>query len=178
MSLAIKSTNRLLKATLAEEVQRILPVYTFPKLVPVVDTSAMGAGDTLFDVTEIPNAFVLDGGCGELVSVHLLDKADNTAAVITLVFFDARVTTFGTVNAAPGISDADMLNCLGVVAFASGDFTDVGASKIGTKLNIGLGVRALNGKSLYVAAFAAGTPTEGAASDIQLQFMIKQGQAA
>lgn len=129
---------------------------------PVVDTSALTAGDTIFDTTVLPNAVLLPGGTCVLESVTLLDKADQTAAAITLLFFDTLVT-FGVVNAAPSITDADMLKCLGAVAFAAGDFVDVGLSKIGTKLAVGLMLKAtVNSKALYVAAFAAGTPTEGA----------------
>lgn len=136
---------------------------------PVVDTSALTAGDTIFDTTVLSGAVLLPGGTCVLESVTLLDKADQTAAAITLLFFDAAVT-FGVINAAPSIIDADMLHCLGAVAFAAGDFVDVGASKIGTKLNVGLMLKAtVSSKNLWVAGFAAGTPTEGAATDIVIK---------
>lgn len=132
-------------------------------VVPTVDTSAYTSGDTLFNSTLIAAAGGTRGGT--LDSITVIDKADNAAADIELYFFTSAVT-FGTVNAAPSISDADAIKCIGKYTVASASFKDVGASKIGGGTAVGLPVTF----PLYVAATVTGTPTYAAATDLKLVF--------
>lgn len=127
---------------------------------PVMDTSAYASADLLFDPVELVSAFRVPGGNAIIDSVVLNDEDDNTAAGLTLVFTTAS-TTFGTLNSAPNISDANLRNVVGHVAIVAGDWLDCGGAKIACVKNIGLPVKAASGAtSLYVAGVnAAGTPT-------------------
>lgn len=127
---------------------------------PVMDTNAYASADLLFDPIELVSAFRVPGGHAIIDSVTLLDEDDNTAAGLTLVFTTAS-TTFGTLNSAPNISDANLRNVVGTVAVVAGDWIDCGGAKVACVRNINLPVKAASGAtSLYVAGVnGAGTPT-------------------
>jgi hypothetical protein len=151
-----------------------LAAHVFVNLaaVPVLDTSIYASGDTLFDSTAVANAVRTAGGTAILRSLTLIDKDDNTAAGIDLFFLGANVA-FGTLNAAPNISDANGLNILGFVSIASGDFIDVGGSKVATKTGLNMILKAASGTTIYVAAITRGTPTQ-TASGIQVLLGLEQ----
>jgi hypothetical protein len=132
---------------------------TVVTITPTLDTSAYTAGDVLFDTAAIAGAVRTSGGQAKLVSV-------------VLVFFRSNVS-LGTINGAPNISDANAREIIGHVAFASGDFVDVGGSKIGCLKNIGLLLQPTTGTTLYVAGICAGTPTQ-TASGIKIAFGFEQ----
>lgn len=135
---------------------------------PTCDTSAYTAGDVIFDVTAIANAGRVSGGVCVLQSVTVVDKADQTAAAMTLFFF-STTGTFGTANAAPSMSDANAgSNYQGHVVIAAADWVDIGGAKIACAKGIGLAMKPA-ATTLYVAATTAGTPTYGA-SDLVYQF--------
>lgn len=142
------------------------------QVVPTVDTSAYTANDTLFDRTAIPGAARVAAGSGIVRGVTLIDKDDNAAAGINLFFLSANVA-FGTINAAPSITDANSLKIQGMLAIASGDFIDVGGAKVANKPNLYLPFKLDSGTSLYVAAQCLGTPTQ-TAGGIVLNFGIEQ----
>lgn len=139
---------------------------------PTCDTSAYGAGDLLFDSTEVAAAVRANGGHCVLHSVLVHDKADQGVA-FTLVIANAS-TDFGTLNGAPDPDDTEAGTVVGWVPIATTDYIDVGASKIACVRGLGLGLKAgAATTSLYVAGInGAGTPTFGA-SDlvITLYFM-------
>lgn len=136
---------------------------------PTLDTAAYASGDLIFDATEIANAVRANGGTARLESVTLLDKADQ-GVTLTLVFLNAA-TDMGTLNAAPDPDDTEAETILGHVLISSGDYLDVGASKIACVRNIGLPLKAgAATTSLYVAAInGTSTPTYGSASAMILQ---------
>lgn len=136
---------------------------------PAVDTSAYGAGDLLFDATEVAAAVRANGSTCILQSVTVLDKADQGVA-FTLIIANAA-TDFGTFNAAPDPDDTEAGTIIGHVAIATTDYIDVGASKVACIRNIGLLLQAGGATtSLYIAAInGAGTPTYAAAGDLVLQ---------
>lgn len=141
---------------------------TIVTVTPTLDTSAYAAGDVLFDTTAIANAVRVSGGRAELVSIQVLDEDDQTAAVLDLYFLRSNVS-LGTFNVAPAITDANAREILGYYSFASGDFKDLGGSKVATARNVGLILAPTTGTTLYVAGVTAGTPTQ-TASGIKLQF--------
>lgn len=141
---------------------------------PTLDTSAYGAGDVLFATTEIPN---VERGepvpHGQILdAVTLIDKDDEGAA-ITLYFFDSDVA-LGTINNAPGISDANAAQCLGIVDIATGDYDDLGGVKVAHVRGLNLPMLPASGTSLYVAATCVATPTYTAASDLVLRLHFTQ----
>lgn len=125
---------------------------------PIDNGNALDAGDVIFDKTEIAGAARTSGGMTILQSLTVVDGDDNTAAAMTIVFLKASCT-FGTIDSAPSISDADAAAYFaGSVVIASTDWIDLGGCKVATKAGIGLAM-APTATSLYVAAFGAGTPT-------------------
>lgn len=147
-------------------------VFVNLAVIPVLDTAIYAAGDTLFDATAVPAAVRTNGGTAILRSLALLDKDDNAAAGIDLFFLQANVP-FGTLNAAPSITDANAVNILGFVSLVAGDFIDIGASKIASKSGLNMLLKAATGTTIYVAAIARGTPTQ-TLGGIQLTLGVEQ----
>lgn len=155
----------------AADVTTPLPVKGQAPLVrvtPTIQTGAYTTGTVLFATTAIANLSPSNDQGFLLESLTLIDGADQGAAV-TLHFFSSAVT-FGTVNSAPAISDADMASSwLGSVDIATTDYKDVGGAKaacikaIALNLIPGSGVR-----TVWVAAVVTGTPTYGSTSAITL----------
>jgi len=138
-----------------------LPVGTLLKITsvtPTLDTSAYADGDTLFDDTAISACLRTDDGTGTITSVTLIDKDDQKQGV-DLFFFDANLTTFGTANAAPSISDSDAGNFLGWVRIAAADYIDVGGVSI-AQIPCSIPVKGVSGTDdIYVAGMSRGTGT-------------------
>ena len=85
-----------------------LEKYKIIRVTPTVDAgTAYGAGEVLFNPTEIPNAVREDGGCSKLVGGYVFDKSDGSDD-ITFVFTEGN-TALGTINATANVSDADLL---------------------------------------------------------------------
>lgn len=124
-----------------------------------LDTSAYASGDLVADTQEIVGAASVAGGHVILDSIVIIDEDDQGVALNFV--FSQVVTSFGTENSAPNISDANALFVCGHVAFATTDYVDIGTSKIGTKANINLPMELASGAtSLFVAVVnGTGTPT-------------------
>jgi len=137
-----------------------------------LDTNIYASGDVLADTQAVTGAIRSAGASAILQSLSLLDKDDQTAAGIDLVFLNANVS-LGTENAAPNISDSNAAAILGIVSLVAGDFIDVGGAKVATKANIGLLVTPATGTTIYVAAITRGSPTQTAAG-IVLTLGLKQ----
>jgi hypothetical protein len=135
---------------------------------PTLDTSAYASGDLLFDSTEITAAVRANGGHAILQTITMLDKADQGVAM-TLLFANAA-TDFGALNGAPDPDDTEAGTVIGHIGVLSGDYVDLGASKVACIRNIGLMLKAgAATTSLYVAAInGTGTPTY-ANGDLVLQ---------
>ena len=140
-------------------------VGTPGELIPVtltLDTSAYASGDVIADTQPIPNAMRFPGGTGTLISITIIDKDDQGAAFT--VFILDQPWSLGAENGAPSIADLQAEAILGWVDFATTDYKDVTASKIGCVKGIGLEVKAApNSRDLYVAVMnSTGTPTYSA----------------
>jgi hypothetical protein len=99
----------------------------------------------------------------------VVDKDDQKPA-FRMVFFKAAVT-FGTLNAAPSISDADAANYLGHVDIAAADYVDLGGVSVACSKGINLLLESASATTtVYVAGMlTAGTPTH-TASGLVLNF--------
>ncbi len=140
---------------------------------PTCDTSAYTAGDVLFDTITCGTVARRNGDVVVLESVTILDEDDQTAAAMTLYFFDSN-NSLGTINGAPNISDANARKLLGWVPVASGDWVDVGGAKIACVRGINLTMKTdAASQIIYVAATCAGTPTQ-TASGIKLKLAFKR----
>lgn len=133
----------------------------------VVDTSALADGDLASDVIEIPSVARVAGYVVNLKSIVIKDKADQKSALY--VVFSNASTTFGSLNSAPSLSDANVANIvLGHVKIAATDYVDLGGASVATKvLDNPLPLKtASTTTSLWVALVSNGTPTYGAAGDV------------
>jgi hypothetical protein len=138
----------------------------------VLNADAYDAGDTVFNSTVITGAVRIAGGCSLLQSIVVADK-DDQKAQLRLVFFDSTVT-FGTLDSAPGLSDADSLKCIGDVEILAASYIDYGGTSVATLKAIGLMCKAASGSSdIYVAAMTSGTPTY-TTGGLQLRFGFQQ----
>ena len=136
-------------------------------LTPAVDTAIYAAGDVLFTATELTGVGRVSGGVVILQTLNVID-VDDEGAAFDIYFFD-RTVTFGAINGAPSINDTDVLNFLGTVAVATGDYKDLGGAKVACLKSIGLEMKP-NATSLWVAGVVVATPTYTAATDLKLGF--------
>ncbi len=140
-------------------------------ITPVIDIAgAYANGDTLFDRTLVNGACRANDIPCELVSVQMIDEDDEAAIVCDLYFLSGDVV-FGTINAAPSISDTDSRQILGHLSIAAADWKDLGGVKTVSQRNIGLAIKPAAGTDdIWVAAVnVTGTPTYTAATDIKLR---------
>jgi hypothetical protein len=140
-------------------------------LTPTLDTSLYTTGDTLFVATAVPLARISDG-TGVVTTVAAIDKSD-LKIPFDLYFFSSAVT-FGTINVAPSISDADGAAYLGHVSFAAADYKDLGGVNVAIKTAVGINFKPASGtQNVYVAGVIQSGLTV-AASDLVLRFGVSQ----
>jgi hypothetical protein len=126
---------------------------------------ANDANDVIFDKTLIPLAGFRNGEPFVLNDIIFVDPAAQAAAVVTFFFFSANITTFGTADAAPSISDGDAATLVARVPFAATDITVTTNNTIGAKHNLNIVVTPVAATtSLYVAMTSAGTPNHAGAT--------------
>ena len=130
----------------------------------VTDTSAYASGDVVANPVKIPGAVLGHNGSSILRSVVLIDAADQGVA-LNLVF-SRDSTVFGTLNAAPNISDANVVaKILGHVAIATTDYVDLGGAAVATVTGKDLVLTASSDDAVYVGIInGTGTPTFAADS--------------
>jgi hypothetical protein len=156
-----------------QRIAQRLPTLAVVPLTPLLDTVQYADGDILFDTIVMASSFLSTTGVNRLDSVHVLDEDDQGVA-FDLVFVNA-LTSLGTFNVAPNISDANARNILGFCSVASGDYIDLGGCRIATVRNIGLDLTT-GATNLWVAGITrGGTPTY-TASGIKLKFGFTQSQ--
>lgn len=142
-------------------------------ITPTLAAEAHSAQDSLFAATEIPNIVDDSGGTCMLREILCLNKAD-TALVIDLMFFRANVTSWGAAGAAIALDDTDLLQSLGHISFAAGDYFDVGGARVGILKNVNMILKPTTGTSIWVAGgTGAGTPTP-ALGDLTLKFLVER----
>lgn len=139
---------------------------------PTLDTLIYAAGDTLFDRTAIAACVRANDKHAMLKSVCLIDKDDQKPQV--KLFFFSGNNVFGTVNAAPSISDANAGEYLGSVTIVTADWEDLGGVSVACLKNIDLVLEPATGTQIvYVAGLlTAGTPTHTAAG-LVLRFGVE-----
>ena len=149
-------------------------IDTVITVTPVLDTNAYAGGDLLFDSTEVASAARANGSVVTLVSVTIVDKADQKVA-FTLLFANAA-TDFGALNGAPDPDDSEAATVIGWVAVGTGDYVDLGGAAVACVRDVNLVLKAgAATTSLYIAAVnGSGTPTYGA-SDLVLYLGFRRG---
>lgn len=133
---------------------------TIVNITPVLSTDAYGAGDLLFDATEIASACRVATGKALATSIAIIDKDDQGAAM-DLYFWSAECD-MGTTNSAVAVADdANLALYLGHYSVAAGDYKDLGPGKVAIVKSSDLGFLAAadSGTSLYLGGVTQGTPT-------------------
>jgi hypothetical protein len=175
LSAKLRSISRDIVANivLAAGTNRIGTVGSDDKLIevtPTLDTVAYAAGDVFFVATQVPTVNVSTGRTITLMSVAVVDKDDQGFA-FDLHFFD-RTVGFGTINAAPSISDADAAFTMGYVSIGTNDYKDLGGARVACVRGIGLEMKP-NTTDLYIAGVIQGAGTYTASGlVIKLAFLV------
>jgi len=120
----------------------------------------------------IANAVRVSGGKGVIKSLVITDKLTTAAVDMELWLFSATFTP-PTDNAAWDISDADNLNCIGVIPIDSAKWYASASNKVFTDDTLGLEIE-LAATTLFYALVARGTTPAWASGDLQLKIGILQ----
>jgi len=132
---------------------------------------AVSDGVVLFNPIAITNAARTSGGLLGLQSIEVLDE-DDLGLAFDLIFMDAS-SNLGTLGSAPNITDANARKIIGRVSIATGDYYDLGASRFASVHNVGLMMKSLAGRDIYVAGIARGAGTY-TANGLRLKFGVAQ----
>ena len=81
---------------------------------PTISATLYTAGDVFGTLLTLPNAARAAGGSGFIQKIVLLDKSQAQRPAVDLVLFDQTMTIQAD-NATFAPSDADMMNCIGVI---------------------------------------------------------------
>lgn len=156
--------------------QRVSPYST--ALTPTVTVSTSPAytgGDSIGGKLTLTGAARVTGSGGRIIGIVFTDKADQTAAIIDIDFFNADPSgSTLTDNAAPSIPDADAFKWVGRVSLATTDFIQFNGNKVASKRDFILPYHCAAGTSLFAVMKTAGTPTYGATTDVQLLVEVRQ----
>lgn len=139
------------------------------EVTPTISTSQYSAGDQVGTLMTLSGAVPGERDGAVLRQVTVVDKAKQKAA-LTVYLFDASPTVASSDNAAADVADAEMADkCLGKLAVAAGDYSDLSANSTAT-VAPGVWCKAAAGTALYALAVTSGTPTYGAVSDLVFRF--------
>lgn len=124
------------------------------------------ANDQVGALVQLSNAFDLESGVGEVVSLTVIDQAAQTIAMDVFLFHTAPTLTSSDQDAV-GITDAILsATCLGVISVAAGDWKAAGSgATVATVKDIGMMVKCAKGNassgntSLWALVVTRGTPT-------------------
>lgn len=142
-----------------------------PDIVP----AAYAAGDVIGTLRTVVGGVGRSSGISELVSVSIIDKANQKSA-IDLYFFDRTVSSIGADNAAFSIVDADAANLLAVISILGGDYVSIGTdSAIASAPNLGQFLKSIpDSKDIFMAVVSRGAPTYTSATDLVIKLGLMQ----
>jgi hypothetical protein len=140
---------------LSQDARGVLQVVARPQAARISTTSAglttattaYSIGDQTGTILTISNAAKVSGGTGLIQSITLLDEGD-VGVSYRLHFYNQSVTLAAD-NAAFAVSDADQRNYVGTILLP--DLADVGANRVATLTNVGLGYHCSGSTSLFCA---------------------------
>jgi len=134
------------------------------------------SGDVIGSVTKIPNALLDMGYCAKLLSVVVLDAANQKSALDFVFFTQTPANSIGADNSPYALNDADLLKVCGRFSVLTADYVSSGTNNAeATKTNIKLLLEGVPGsRDLYMAVISRGTPTYGSASDLSIKLGLEQ----
>lgn len=145
---------------------------------PVVETSALDAGDAASTVTSVLRA-ARNGKGGVIESITVVDKAEQSAELQIFLFIDEPASP-AALDAAFALTDAVLAaNLIGVVTIPAANYIvelgGAGVQSIAVLRKVKLGfVLPANKNKLWYQLRVTGTPTYAAADALTLIFDIDQ----
>lgn len=157
------------------------------QVTPTITAGAYTSGDSVGGQQTIANAVRAGALSGRIISVSILDKSQAARNAMDLVFFDRSVTVPAD-NAVFTVTDADMINCLGIIQITASSYNTAWA---GTPAN---SIASLpntlvsstynpstfpfpivcNSTDLYMAIVIRGTAAYSSTSDLVISLTIEQ----
>lgn len=145
--------------------------------VPTITAQAYSAGKQLGGVTKIPSAVPLSGSGANLLSLAIIDAANQKSA-IDILFFNQAPTLISVDGGTFDISDAEMVSkYLGRIAVPNTNYKTNGSSTNADVAiaNINLKVQSIaNSLDIYFVLVCQGTPTYVSTTDLALKFGFDQ----
>jgi len=139
----------------------------------ITASSAYVAGYQVGGIMTLTDAIRMDTqtglGVSELVSITILDKAKQDAA-INVFLFSASPTLASSDHAAFDLTDANLIAaCIGVVSVGT-TYVDTVSNSVSSTVNLNLPLQITSGTNLYAVATTSGTPTYASTSDLVFKF--------
>ena len=144
---------------------------------PTITAGAYAALDAVGGKMEFEDACTPYSNSGHIVQAHISDKGKQNA-LLYLVLFDQDFTATAD-NAAFAVSDADLLNVVGVIEFAVASYASFNANSFATMGFQGVQVQlpftlVEGGTSLFGQLFVkTSTPTYTSTTDLSVGLLIE-----
>lgn len=139
-----------------------------------VSTSpAYTAGDAVGGKRTLTNALRTSGGTGVLESIHILDRANQKAAM-ELFIFDSDPSAATITDNSAFVFSTDDLKVLAHVTIAASDYITINSKAVATIKGLAIALKGNATANLYAALVTTGTPTYAATTDVQLIFGVLQ----
>ncbi len=135
----------------------------------VSTTPAYTAGDSVGGKITIANAVRISGGVSILVSLQILDRANQKPAG-TILIYDADPTAATLTDNALVVNSTDDLKVVAAIPVVAGDYTTINNKAFANLSALARQVQAGSGTTLYASFTTTSTPTFAATSDVQLIF--------
>lgn len=137
------------------------------------NASAYEAGDAVGGKITITNAMRTSGGTGILQSIHLIDKANQKAAMELLIFESDPSAATITDDTAFTYS-TDISKQIARIPIATADYVTINSIATVNLGGLSKVLKASGSANLYAALITTGTPTYVTTSDIIISFGILQ----
>ena len=146
----------------------------FRSVTPAITAGAYGANDAVGGLMEFTNAVAESGKGGVIVGAYVVDDAGQSVKLVLLMFNQTFTATAD--NAAIAISEADMENSIGNLAFEAADYVTTNVAQPITEGRDVDGARSfvLVGTSLFAQLYTPGVPTYVAVDDLTVYLIIEQ----
>jgi len=142
-------------------------------LTPVLVAAAYADGDQLGVALPLANALDEPSDTATILSVTVLDKAQQQTD-FDILFFNAAPAT-GANHAPAAISGAEMAaKFLGSVKIRATDYADLAAVSYASVIGLGLMLQGHQSKTLYAVLVCRGAPTFASTSDLVVSVGIAQ----
>jgi len=139
---------------------------------PTVTVGAYHANDDVGGLFTLTNAMRTSGGSGFWQSIHIIDKANQKAAFVIVLFNSSPGAATISNNVAISFS-TDVTKVIRTFLVPSTAYDTVGGVAF-ADMNIGQVVTASGSANLYAAVMCYGTPTYSSASDLTFTFGFVQ----